>query len=235
MTSDALVVFGVTGDLASKKIFPALQLLVARGQFAVPIVGVGRLPVEREELIARMRSSVAERGAVDEAVFSRFTSLLHTGSRVEITTTAHPGQIFVGKVNVVDPSLDPQTRTVQLVAIAQNPGRRLRPGMSDDVSATLAERQGALTIPDEAVFAQGDQSFVYVVAADTVSLRPIGIASRDSSRVEVSNGLAPGDVVVRAGYQKLYPGAKVMAVPAGGAGPGGAGPSGAKAGGKGKS
>jgi glucose-6-phosphate 1-dehydrogenase len=76
MTSDALVVFGVTGDLAYKKIFPALQLLVARGQFAVPIVGVGRLPVEREELIARMRSSVAERGAVDEAVFSRFTSLL---------------------------------------------------------------------------------------------------------------------------------------------------------------
>ena len=76
MTSDALVVFGVTGDLAYKKIFPALQLLVARGQLAVPIVGVGRMPVEREELIARVRSSVAERGSVDEAAFSRFTSLL---------------------------------------------------------------------------------------------------------------------------------------------------------------
>jgi len=91
------------------------------------------------------------------------------------------------------------------------------------VSATLAERPGALTIPDEAVFAQGDQSFVYVVAADTVSLRPIGIASRDSARVEVSHGLAPGDVVVRAGYQKLYPGAHVMAIPPGGPGGGPAG------------
>ena len=88
MTSDALVVFGVTGDLAYKKIFPALQSLVARGQFAVPIVGVGRLPVEREELIARVRSSVAERGAVDEAAFARFTSLLQyvSGDYAELGT-----------------------------------------------------------------------------------------------------------------------------------------------------
>ncbi|HET9469415.1 MAG TPA: glucose-6-phosphate dehydrogenase [Vicinamibacterales bacterium] len=74
--SDALVVFGVTGDLAYKKIFPALQSLVARKQFDVPIVGVGRELVEREPLLARIRSSVAARGAVDEAAFSRFTSLV---------------------------------------------------------------------------------------------------------------------------------------------------------------
>ena len=55
MNSDALVVFGVTGDLAYKKIFPALQSLVARGQLNVPIVGVGRLPMPREQLIERVR------------------------------------------------------------------------------------------------------------------------------------------------------------------------------------
>ena len=76
MTSDALVVFGVTGDLAYKKIFPALQALVARGSLNVPIVGVGRLPMPREQLIDRVRKSVSERGAVDEAAFARLTSLL---------------------------------------------------------------------------------------------------------------------------------------------------------------
>ena len=76
MTSDALVVFGVTGDLAYKKIFPALQALVARGNLNVPIVGVGRLPMPREQLIDRVRKSVSERGAVDEAAFARLTSLL---------------------------------------------------------------------------------------------------------------------------------------------------------------
>jgi glucose-6-phosphate 1-dehydrogenase len=74
--SDALVIFGITGDLAFKKIFPALQALVARGQLNVPVVGVGRLPMEREQLIERVRSSVSARGAVDEAAFSRLTSLL---------------------------------------------------------------------------------------------------------------------------------------------------------------
>jgi glucose-6-phosphate 1-dehydrogenase len=74
--SDALVVFGVTGDLAFKKIFPALLRLVMRGQLNVPIVGVGRLPMPREQLIDRVRKSVSARAEVDEAAFNRLTSLL---------------------------------------------------------------------------------------------------------------------------------------------------------------
>lgn len=76
MNSDALVVFGVTGDLAYKKIFPALQALAARGHLNVPIVGVGRLPMPREQLIERVRNSVSARGPVDEAAFARLTSRL---------------------------------------------------------------------------------------------------------------------------------------------------------------
>ena len=68
--------FGVTGDLAFKKIFPALQSLVARKQFDVPVVGVGREEIAREPLLARIRSSVTARGAVDEHAFTRFTSLV---------------------------------------------------------------------------------------------------------------------------------------------------------------
>ncbi len=74
--SDALVVFGVTGDLAYKKIFPALQALVKRRQLKVPIVGVGRTPISREQLVERVRNSVAERGPIDEQAFSEFIPLL---------------------------------------------------------------------------------------------------------------------------------------------------------------
>jgi glucose-6-phosphate 1-dehydrogenase len=74
--SDALVVFGITGDLAYKKIFPALLSLVARGQLTVPVVGVGRNPMPIEELLDRARRSVTERGVVNEADFSKFASLL---------------------------------------------------------------------------------------------------------------------------------------------------------------
>ena len=74
--SDALVIFGITGDLAYKKIFPALQALAARGELNVPIVGVGRLPMERDQLLERVRKSVSARGPVNEDAFSRLTSLL---------------------------------------------------------------------------------------------------------------------------------------------------------------
>ena len=75
--SDALVVFGITGDLAYKKIFPALQSLVSRRDLKVPIVGVGRNPMELDQVIDRARQSVAQRGAVNEAVFGKFAALFH--------------------------------------------------------------------------------------------------------------------------------------------------------------
>jgi glucose-6-phosphate 1-dehydrogenase len=74
--SDALVVFGVTGDLAYKKIIPALQSMVTRRQLKVPIVGVGRTDMTSEQVIDRARRSVAERGGVSDAEFSKLASLL---------------------------------------------------------------------------------------------------------------------------------------------------------------
>ena len=86
--SDALVVFGVTGDLAYKKIFPALQALVMRGQLNVPVVGVGRNEMPRDQLIDRMRASVSERGVVDADAFSRLASLFSyvSGDYAELDT-----------------------------------------------------------------------------------------------------------------------------------------------------
>jgi len=74
--SDALVIFGITGDLAYKKIFPALQSLVARGRLDVPVVGVSKADFTRERLVERARASVTEHGDLDEGAFARLASLL---------------------------------------------------------------------------------------------------------------------------------------------------------------
>jgi membrane fusion protein (multidrug efflux system) len=148
----------------------------------------------------------------------RFVGQLKAGIAVEISTPAYPNETFSGKLTVVDPIVDPTTRTVQLVAHVPNRNGLLRPGMSADVIVTLSERAQALVVPDEAVFAQGDQTFVYVMAADSsVQLTPIRLGTRAAAHVEVLSGLEPGATVIRAGHQKLYPGAKVMPVPAAGA------------------
>jgi glucose-6-phosphate 1-dehydrogenase len=72
--SDALVFFGATGDLASKKIFPALQAMVKRGHLDVPVVGVGRRPVEQFQ--SRLKESLAAHGGLDPAAFERLSGLL---------------------------------------------------------------------------------------------------------------------------------------------------------------
>ena len=74
--SDALVFFGATGDLAYKKIFPALQSLVRRGKLDVPIVGVAKSGWNRDQLVERARASVTEYGGLDKAAFEKMVTLL---------------------------------------------------------------------------------------------------------------------------------------------------------------
>jgi membrane fusion protein (multidrug efflux system) len=144
----------------------------------------------------------------------RYAKALRPGIDVELRTPAFPGEVFVGKLSVVDPVVDPDTRTLRLVARIPNQGVRLRPGMSADVSVTLAERSQALVVPDEAVFAQGNQNFVYLVKADsTVALTAVELGTRDSMQVEIVRGIEAGARVIRTGHQKLFPGAKVMPMP----------------------
>lgn len=144
----------------------------------------------------------------------RFASRLRVGTKVEVRPAAYPDRRFEGAVTVVDPVIDPRTRTISLVARIPNRDRSLLPGMSADVVATLSERTKALTIPDEAVFAEGEQNLVYKLKPDTTVARTVVVlGTRDSARVEVISGLAEGDRVVRAGHQKLFDGAKVFPVP----------------------
>jgi glucose-6-phosphate 1-dehydrogenase len=75
--SDALVVFGATGDLAYKKIFPALHAMAKRGKLDFPVIGVGRSSWSREELVARAEASVKEyAGGVDPPAFEQLAKRL---------------------------------------------------------------------------------------------------------------------------------------------------------------
>jgi len=74
--SDALVFFGATGDLAFKKIFPALQAMVRRGNLDIPVIGIARSGWTLEQFKAHARESVSRNGNFDEEVFERFQTLL---------------------------------------------------------------------------------------------------------------------------------------------------------------
>src|ERR1700675_3264395 len=74
--SDALVFFGATGDLAYKKIFPALQAMIKRGHLTVPVIGVAKAGWNLDQLKARARDSVEKHGGLDAPSFEKLCGLL---------------------------------------------------------------------------------------------------------------------------------------------------------------
>lgn len=74
--SDAFVLFGVTGDLAYKKIFPALQAMIRRGDLAMPIIGMARAGWTLDKLRERARDSLENNGGVDAGAFARLSARL---------------------------------------------------------------------------------------------------------------------------------------------------------------
>ena len=75
-SSDALVFFGATGDLAFKKIFPALQVMIRRGELDIPIIGVARVGWTLDKLRQRARDSLEQNGGVDADAFARLSAQL---------------------------------------------------------------------------------------------------------------------------------------------------------------
>lgn len=74
--SDALVFFGATGDLAYKKIFPALQKVARRGRLTFPVTGVAKSGWNHDQLVERARQSVTQHGGLDEQAFATLAKQL---------------------------------------------------------------------------------------------------------------------------------------------------------------
>lgn len=179
------------------------------------IIGARRVSVGK---FLRVGDQITDLANIDEIRVSfsapeRFLSRLSRGATVTVSSPAFPGYQSEGEIIVIEPMIDPTTRSAGVVARVPNPERKFRPGMSANISAVLSERPDALTIPNEAVFGSGNQSFVFVVKPDsTVTQTPVKLGTRLPEIVEVLEGLEAGMTVVRAGHQKLFEGSKVMPV-----------------------
>jgi membrane fusion protein (multidrug efflux system) len=123
------------------------------------------------------------------------------------------GTSFEGRVAALDPTVDPATRTLGVLARVANERRELRPGMSARVTVEIGQREQALLIPHEALVRSGTRYLVWVVAEGVANQQEVVPASFSSTSVEIASGLEAGAEVVVAGHQKLRPGAPVVAQP----------------------
>ena len=117
----------------------------------------------------------------------------------------------MGKLSLVDNTVDPATGTVRLKATFINEDRRLYPGQFVNVVLTLGIANQAVVVPTQAVQIGQDKSFVYVVRADgTAEMRTVKTGTAMDTMTVIEEGLKPGEQVVTDGQLRIVPGAKVQ-------------------------
>lgn len=145
-----------------------------------------------------------------------YMSRVRPNQEISVRLDAYPGEEFRGRVYAVEPVVDEQTRTLLMRARIPNKGNKLKPGMFVRVIVTLENRPNAIIVPEQAIWPQGHDNFVFRVVDGKAALTKIQIGNRQPDRVEIIEGLSPTDVVITEGQIKLRDGAPVtvMAPPA---------------------
>jgi len=136
---------------------------------------------------------------------------------VEAWDRASENRLATGTLLTLDNQIDPATGTVKLKAQFSNEDGALYPNQFVNARLLLETLHGATVAPTTAVQRGSQGSFVYAVGADnTVAVRIVALGPIDGDDVAIERGLAPGDLVVVNGADKLREGAKVEAVGASG-------------------
>ncbi len=142
--------------------------------------------------------------SVPETYFGR----VRRGQPVSATSTAFAGRSFEGRIATIDTRVGQISRAFRVRAVIPNPDLVLPAGMFMHVTVVLEERPAVL-IPEQAVLAEGDSTYVFKVQDAQATRQEVRLGQREAGTVEVLDGLAVGDAIVESGLQRLRDGIAV--------------------------
>ena len=155
---------------------------------------------------------------VDFRLPERYQGKLRRGQTAMLEIDALPGQRYTAQIQAIDPLIDANGRSVGIRGCIDNRALQLRPGMFARVNAVFGVRDNASVIPEEAIIPQGAKQFVIKLLdgpdglSRTTQRVEVKIGLRSPGGVEILEGLAPGDTVVRTGQQRIQKNGTVVTV-----------------------
>ena len=201
-----------------------LRAILAKKHIAAPFAGRAGIRLVNVGQFLPVGTPIVSIQALDP-IFLNFSlpqqqlGQVAEGLTARVSTDAHPGQVFEGKVTAINPGLDPVTRSVKVQVTLPNQESALRPGMFSTVSVVLPATEAVLIIPATAVLyaPYGDTVFVVEEKKNEVSGEMQSVVRQQFVRlgtargdfVAVTSGLKAGDTVVSAGVFKLRNGTAV--------------------------
>lgn len=147
---------------------------------------------------------------LDFSVPEKYSGRMRRGSEVAFTVKGSE-QDFRGQIYAIEPSVDPDTRSLLLRARCPNPEGILVPGAFADVRLVVQRVEDALTVPAMAIIPELGGKKVFVLEDGTAQPRQVTTGIRTDDRVEVVTGLEPGEQVITSAIQQLRPGLEVEA------------------------
>ena len=140
---------------------------------------------------------------VDLKIPNSQMTLIAIGQEVRITNYAFRDQVFSGRIAVIDPTIDPTTRTFRIEVTVDNPDLILRPGMFVKADIVVDQRQDVLVISRELILSRGGRDIVFVEEGGVAQERRIKTGLEDEARVEVVDGLSEGERLIASNYETL--------------------------------
>ncbi len=142
---------------------------------------------------------------VDLRLPERYLGQLRRGQQLEIELDAWPGRRFPATLEALDAKVDADGRSIVARGSMPNPDGLLRTGMFAKIALTLGQREQAVMIPEEAVFAVGADQYVFRIEQGRAERVRVRTGLRRDGNVEIVEGIRVGEQVVTAGQLKLAP------------------------------
>lgn len=194
-----------------------LEKMTLRAPFAGHIglrsVSVGEFVEVGQDLVTLVRLDPIE---VDFSAPESALGRLREGQKISITVDAFPGQVFGGVVEAIDPVIDPTSRSAKLRAQIPNADGRLRPGQFAKLQLDTGGAGGeGVLVPEQSLLQDGTVRYVYTVVDGKAHRVEIKTGLRVPGKVQVTEGLKAGDVVITSGQTKpiMHEGLGVQVMP----------------------
>lgn len=145
---------------------------------------------------------------IDFSVPERYVSRVKEGDEITFTVQGVQ-QEFSGEIYAIEPKIESQTRTLQIRALSDNTGGMLVPGAFADLELILKTIDDALMIPTIALVPELQGQKVYLYKSGIVEQQRVQTGIRTEEKVQVTQGIQPGDIVLTTGFLQVRDGMQV--------------------------
>jgi membrane fusion protein (multidrug efflux system) len=155
---------------------------------------------------------------VDFRLPERFQNKVRRGQTAMLDIDALPGRSYTAQIQAIDPLIDANGRSIGIRGCIDNRQLQLRPGMFARVNTVFGVRENARVVPEEAIVPQGSRQFVIKLLEGpneqtrTTKRVEVKVGLRTPGKVEILEGLEPGDTVVATGQQRVQKDGTVVSV-----------------------